>query len=72
MDTVKDKCREMPIIYLLGNKLDEVESDPSKREIAQQEAVNFASRANMQYFEVSSLTSQNTKKTFKKVEIVLI
>ena len=67
MDMVKDKCREMPVIYLLGNKLDEVESDPSKREISQQEAINFSSKENIQYFEVSSLTSQNTKKTFDKV-----
>lgn len=67
LDLVSEKCRESPSIYIIGTKLDEVDSDPSKRSVAQQEAFNFASSRNLEYFEVSALTSQNVGSTFKKV-----
>jgi hypothetical protein len=67
LDLVSEKCRDPPIVYIIGTKLDEVESDPSKRSVSEQEAINFASARDSEYYEVSSLTSRNVKSMFRNV-----
>ena len=68
LDLVNEKCREKPIIYIIGTKLDKLESDPGKREVSEQEGINFASERGLEFYEVSSLTSRNVKQMFAKVK----
>ena len=56
-ETVKSKRRKI----LIGNKI-----DIKKREILNQDAVNFAKERNMKYFETSAKTGFNIKETFNR------
>ena len=56
-DTVKSKKKKI----LVGNKI-----DIKKREISNQEAVNFAKERNMKYYETSAKTGFSIKETFNK------
>lgn len=62
-----EKCHDSTKRYLVGNKIDEIEFDSSLRKIQEQEALNFASKNEMEYFEVSSVTSKNVDALFYKV-----
>ena len=53
-------------IYLIGNKID---LDGEKREISNEEAVNFSKLHNMKYFETSAKTGYNIKEAFQKIYV---
>ena len=52
------------VLYLIGNKID---LDGEKRQISNEEAVNFAKLYNMKYFETSAKTGYNIKESFHKL-----
>ena len=51
-------------LYLIGNKID---LDGEKRQISNEEAVNFSKLHNMKYFETSAKTGYNIKEAFQKI-----
>lgn len=51
---------EKPVIYLLGNKVDDVEN----RIIKYRDAKNFADQYNLKYYETSAKTGKNINKVF--------
>ena len=51
------------IIYLIGNKLDDVEH----RVIKKEDAINLAKELNLKYFETSAITGENINQIFSKM-----
>lgn len=49
---------------LIGNKLDLVEEDPSRRKIDKNEVIEFAKKHHLIYEETSALSGKNVKESF--------
>ena len=56
------------IIYLIGNKLDDVEH----RVIKKEDAINLAKELNLKYFETSAITGENINQIFSKMSLDLM
>ncbi len=52
---------------LIGNKLDLVSEDESKREVTKNEAEEFSKNRKMEYIETSALTHKGVKEGFYKL-----
>ena len=53
---------EEKVIFLVGNKI-----DVEKREVSNEEGINFAKEKNIKYFETSAKTGFGIKETFKQL-----
>ena len=60
--------QEARIIYLIGNKVDDVKN----RVIKETDAKNFAKNHDLKYFETSAKTGQNINRVFENLIIDLI
>lgn len=49
---------------LIGNKLDLVEEDPSRRKVNPKEVQDFAAKHNLIYEETSAVSGSNVKESF--------
>lgn len=54
-------------IMLIGNKLDIVEEDASKRKVDRSEIMEFAKKHNLIYEETSALSGKNVKESFQNL-----
>lgn len=63
-----EKCHDSTKRFLVGNKIDETDFDSSLRKVQEQEALNLATKNQMEYFEVSSVTSKNVEPLISKVK----
>ena len=63
LDIIKDEIDTNSIvIYLVGNKV-----DINKREVTNEEAVNYANKNNMKYFETSAKTGYGIEEVFTQM-----
>lgn len=51
-------------ILLVGNKVDEVNADPSKRRVKPEEGLQFAKKNGLMFIETSALEGENVKEAF--------
>ena len=65
---MKNKGGDLPLIYLVGNKIDLIE----EREISDEEGISLANDLNMKYFGVSAKTGENVDILFDDIVNSLI
>jgi len=58
---------ESPIIALVGNKADVVESDHRERQVSEEEARAFAKQNRLLFFETSAESGQNVREAFSQL-----
>lgn len=58
-------CTEYDVkILLVGNKLDEVKADPSKRKVKTEDALRYAQKQKLMFIETSALEGDNVREAF--------
>lgn len=65
MEELRQNAEPDIVIMLVGNKLDLVESDPSKRQVFHDVAAEFAKQHGLLFAESSAVTSHNVKHIFE-------
>ncbi|KAK9171707.1 Rablib [Cryptosporidium parvum] len=65
LEDIKQNSEPDIVVMLVGNKLDLVEKDPSKREVPFDIAANFAQENNLFFSEASAVTRCNVKHIFE-------
>jgi len=60
-----DYGEEETVIMLVGNKKDLIKSDPSKRQVSEEEAKKLAEKHNLLYEETSAKTGENVVPAFE-------
>ena len=55
------------VIFLVGNKVDLVEKNPSLRKVSKEAAKEFANEYQLLFHETSAITSQNVNDVFERL-----
>ena len=64
---VRDLAEPNIVIMLVGNKLDIVESDPSKRQVSTESGQDFASENSLLFMETSAVADVNVRDVFEEL-----
>lgn len=68
VDELKDKVGQSDlVIFLVGNKVDIVQEDASRRAVQTDEASQYAQDQNLLFTEVSAKTGEQIKETFQQI-----
>lgn len=67
LDDLTNNCRPDIIIYLIGNKLDLVQTSSDLRKVSYKEARHFANENGLFFMETSALTSERVSDAFENV-----
>jgi GTPase SAR1 family protein len=55
------------VIFLVGNKLDLVQTTPSSRQVSSEEAKSFATENDLEYLETSAFSNFKVTEAFEKL-----
>ena len=64
---VRDLAEPNIVIMLVGNKLDIVEADPSKRQVSMESGQDFASENSLLFMETSAVADVNVRDVFEEL-----
>ena len=67
LDELREHGEPGIVVTLVGNKVDLVKADPSKREVSTEEALQFAKKNDMLFEESSAVEDINVKKIFENL-----
>jgi len=65
LEDICDYGEEETVIMLIGNKRDLIKTDPSKRQVSEEEAKKLAEKHHLLYEETSAKTGENVVSAFE-------
>ena len=67
MFDLRQYCEPDIVIYLVGNKVDIVESNPSARQVSHEEGKVFAKENKLQFIETSAFSNYRVTEAFENL-----